>query len=316
MGHIHSVYDTDPHFTIDPITRAITNQSNEKTVIIQNDHNSERFTFEIHRHIDGHDMYECNKVQVHYINISTTNTERNSGLYEVTDLQLSPADENVVICSWLISKNATALVGTLNFIVRFACMSGNKVDYAWHTAVHSGITVATGIDNAPEVESSYPDVLETWYLELISAGSTGVNVVAQATDECKEQAINEINQAKNEAVEGANAAITEHGNSVVESVADEALALIASGEKSFATTDYVDGKVADLVDSSPETLNTLKELAKALGDDPNFAVTIANQMGQITNSVTTEAKTLHIVSFDPETGMLVTKSSDYVESEV
>ena len=37
--------------------------------------------------------------------------------------------------------------------------------------------------------------------------------------------------------------------------------------------------VAALVNSSPATLDTLKELADALGDDPNFAVTLATQLG-------------------------------------
>ena len=34
-----------------------------------------------------------------------------------------------------------------------------------------------------------------------------------------------------------------------------------------------------MVDSAPETLNTLNELAAALGDDPNFATTVATQIG-------------------------------------
>jgi hypothetical protein len=37
--------------------------------------------------------------------------------------------------------------------------------------------------------------------------------------------------------------------------------------------------VADLVASAPAVLDTLKELADALGDDPNFATTVANQIG-------------------------------------
>lgn len=47
----------------------------------------------------------------------------------------------------------------------------------------------------------------------------------------------------------------------------------------LATETYVNNKVAAMVDSAPETLNTLNELAAALGDDPNFATTIANQIG-------------------------------------
>lgn len=47
----------------------------------------------------------------------------------------------------------------------------------------------------------------------------------------------------------------------------------------YATESYVNTQVSNLVDSSPETLNTLNELAAALGDDPNFATTVSNQIG-------------------------------------
>ena len=46
---------------------------------------------------------------------------------------------------------------------------------------------------------------------------------------------------------------------------------------------------ARLVASAPETLNTLDEIAAALGDDPNFATTITNQLGTKANKSTTLA---------------------------
>lgn len=42
----------------------------------------------------------------------------------------------------------------------------------------------------------------------------------------------------------------------------------------YATESYVDSAVANLVDSSPATLDTLNELAAALGDDANFAANV------------------------------------------
>lgn len=45
---------------------------------------------------------------------------------------------------------------------------------------------------------------------------------------------------------------------------------------SIATTAFVRQEVADLVGSSPGALDTLQELSTALGDDPNFSVTINN----------------------------------------
>lgn len=47
----------------------------------------------------------------------------------------------------------------------------------------------------------------------------------------------------------------------------------------LATESYVNTKVAGIVDSAPETLDTLKELSEALGNDSNFATTITNQIG-------------------------------------
>lgn len=47
----------------------------------------------------------------------------------------------------------------------------------------------------------------------------------------------------------------------------------------YVTSSDVADAVADLVDSAPSTLDTLNELAAALGDDPNFATTIATALG-------------------------------------
>ncbi|WP_290943772.1 hypothetical protein [Hyphomonas sp.] len=46
-----------------------------------------------------------------------------------------------------------------------------------------------------------------------------------------------------------------------------------------ATTAYVRTAVANLVDSSPAALDTLNELAAAIGDDANFSTTITNSIG-------------------------------------
>lgn len=137
MGHKHPVYDTDTHFSINPVTRIIKNESSRKTKLVQGDH-------------EGHDMSVCNVVEVHYLNIDSTTKDQNSGLYTVEDLQTSPEDEAKVICSWLISENATELVGPLNFLVRFRCVENDYTTYAWNTAVHSDVSISNGI-NAGEM---------------------------------------------------------------------------------------------------------------------------------------------------------------------
>ena len=67
----------------------------------------------------------------------------------------------------------------------------------------------------------------------------------------------------------------------------------------FATETYVDTAVSNLVDAAPGTLDTLNELADALGDDPNFATTVAT-------SIATKAPLVHthvaadVTDFDAE----------------
>ena len=46
----------------------------------------------------------------------------------------------------------------------------------------------------------------------------------------------------------------------------------------YATETYVGTAISNLVDSSPAALDTLNELAAALGDDPNFATTVTNSI--------------------------------------
>jgi hypothetical protein len=51
-----------------------------------------------------------------------------------------------------------------------------------------------------------------------------------------------------------------------------------SVDSTIATQTYVNTAVANLVDTAPSTLDTLNELAAALGDDPNFATTVTNSI--------------------------------------
>ena len=51
----------------------------------------------------------------------------------------------------------------------------------------------------------------------------------------------------------------------------------------FATKKDIEDKIGNLVDNAPESLDTLLELSKALGDDPNFATTVFTEIGKKIN---------------------------------
>ena len=61
-------------------------------------------------------------------------------------------------------------------------------------------------------------------------------------------------------------------------------ALQAADLTGYATESYVGTQIANLVDTAPSTLDTLNELAAALGDDPNFATTTATSIGLKANT--------------------------------
>lgn len=163
MEHVHPVVDSDTRFTINPVTRQIRNESSRKTTLIQNDHNSERFTFSLEKVVEGHDMSTCNRVEIHYLNASKDGKTQTKGLYTVDDLRV---DGDNVVCSWLISQNATGLVGPLTFLLRFKCVEGNVITYAWNTAIYTGIMVSDGINADESFTTDYVDVIEQWMESL------------------------------------------------------------------------------------------------------------------------------------------------------
>ena len=55
-------------------------------------------------------------------------------------------------------------------------------------------------------------------------------------------------------------------------------AAAATNTTQLATTAFVSTAIANLSDSAPATLDTLNELAAALGDDANFSTTVTNSI--------------------------------------
>lgn len=53
---------------------------------------------------------------------------------------------------------------------------------------------------------------------------------------------------------------------------------VSTAVSGLASESFVNTAIANLADSAPATLDTLNELAAALGDDPNFATTITNSI--------------------------------------
>lgn len=183
------VVDTDAHFIIDAITRKIKNTGDKKE-LVQGDHNSERFTFECPRYIEGHDMTLVNKIIVNYMNVST------SGAYEVDDLT---SDDEKITFSWLISKNATENVGKLVFAISFKCVQEDeKITYEWHTTINDDIRIIDGLNNETSIVEDNVDILEQWKRELFGASDGEVSKIQEASNQAQTEIEDLTTSSKND----------------------------------------------------------------------------------------------------------------------
>ncbi len=90
---------------------------------------------------------------------------------------------------------------------------------------------------------------------------------------------------------------------------------ITDADTSAQVTTKINNAVAALVDASPTTLDTLNELAAALGDDPNFATTTSTALGnRVTKNADIVAGTGTKITYDSKG--LVTGSSGLIASDV
>lgn len=164
INHIHDntkIVDSDHHFTINTTTRAISNGENRKLTLVQYDDKSERYTFDIDKEIDGHNLMDCDKVEIHFFNIDSRR-EKHPGKYTVTDCHPNPNDNTKISFSWLIGQDATMYSGVLSFLIVFKCTEEDKVIYRWSTSIYSGIQIIAGLDNNNIIYETFNDDLLEW----------------------------------------------------------------------------------------------------------------------------------------------------------
>lgn len=168
MSHIHNIIDTDSHFRINPVTRVVSTKA-EKLYVTQYDHNSERFTFQIEKYVEEHDMSQCDRIEIHYTNITRTRKEQNDDVYIVSKDDIE-ADYDTLYFSWLISSNATQLVGALKFSITFVCLDDEgNVSYTWSTTTYENVQVITKIANAAMVVQKYPDLYNQLKQDILAS---------------------------------------------------------------------------------------------------------------------------------------------------
>lgn len=75
--------------------------------------------------------------------------------------------------------------------------------------------------------------------------------------------------------------VFQNGSGILSTYDDAGNTFTVAVDTNFvATREYADQLIENLVDAAPTTLDTLNELAAALGDDSNYAATITSALGQ------------------------------------
>lgn len=171
MPHVCQLIDDDNRFIIDGETRELTKLTDTAPLLMQYDHNSERYGFQMPRFIEGHDMSQCDLVEVHYTNTSkgTSKSSRTSvgGRDIIQDLAIDENDPDTLLFSWLITQNATQVVGTLVFQFKFICYGeGTELSYLWHTEQYSFIPIRSSLNNTGDLIVEYPDAIESLALRV------------------------------------------------------------------------------------------------------------------------------------------------------
>ena len=165
------------------------------------------------------------------------------------------------------SANPTLATGELGYETDTAQIKIGNGTSDWANLVYAAVSTTYVDDAIANIVGLAPSDLDT-----LSELATAINNDPNFS--------NSINAAV------ANA-VSLHNNDTtnVHGIADTADLETQTGAQSKANAaqsnaqSYADNAIANLIDSSPAALNTLNELAAALGDDANFATTIANSLG-------------------------------------
>lgn len=206
------------------------------------------------------------------LDLTSTNPVQNKAVANaINNIPKFSGDYNDLTNAPLITEDESG-----NMVI--ADESGNIIFKADADGVH---TTAVSINGEPAASEKYVDeaIANIDIPEVDFTGYATENYVTSAVDSAKQELSESI------VAESDEWKVVDEADNIIFSVdatGAHTTNLTLNGE---SVTDIVDGRVASLVDSAPETLNTLNELAAALGDDPNFATTVANEIGKKVDKV-------------------------------
>ena len=213
-------------------------------------------------------------------NISTQSASINTNATDIASntTSISTNATNISTNTSNISTNASSISTNTSNITANA--SGITTNASSITSITARVTSLEALDTLEDLSVSSPVVLTG---NTLSLDSGGVRALFSATGDASYNS--GTGQFSVTTYKTANFE-TDLGNSDTDALSEGSTNLYYTDARvatylstnSYADQSYVNTQVSNLVDSAPAALDTLNELAAALGDDPNFATTVTNSL--------------------------------------
>ncbi|EBV3277300.1 shikimate transporter [Salmonella enterica subsp. enterica serovar Wangata] len=182
------------------------------------------------------------------------------------------SETNAATSAGTAAASATAASSSASEASTHAAASDTSASLAAQSSTAAGAAATRAEDAAKRAE----DIADVISLEDASLTKKGIVKLSSATDSDSE-ALAATPKAVKDVMSETQTKAPLDSPALTGTPTAPTPEITAAGLE-IATAAFVAAKVAQLVGSAPEALDTLKELADALGNDPNFATTVLNKL--------------------------------------
>lgn len=141
MAH-HKVKDGGDYFVIDPASRKVTVPHTQGAIGTVGDHKSEQITFVCPQIIDGHDVSQCARRYITWLNV-----HNEIGHDELKISKIEQGTENKLYLTWTIRNGLTVAKGAVQFSIHFEdTYEDGTTRYRWSTTTCKDCDILDGIN--------------------------------------------------------------------------------------------------------------------------------------------------------------------------
>ena len=197
------------------------------------------------------------------------NTRKTANTTANTDILTKEEVQTVISNTSIATLSDTSVANVANEQV----LQYNANTSKWENETLSLVSSVDGLTDTNLTSLSNGD-----YLVYSSSGSEWINRSLDLSSYVTDTEIADYSNTAqmNTAIAASNTALKSYVDTDFSNTYNMGVAIASSNT---AMKSYVDAEVAGVVNSAPSTLDTLNELAAALGDDPDFATTTATNIG-------------------------------------